>query len=111
MARRDACSRSWSTAWKTSTSSCSWPPDHARRQPETTCSTNSRATRGPCRSVPARYPSRPWPRSTLVRLATLPSGALALAQAVAVLGDGAAVHHAAQLAALELGTATDAADA
>jgi DNA-binding CsgD family transcriptional regulator len=50
-------------------------------------------------------------RSTLVRLAALPSGALALAQAVAVLGDGAAVHQAAELAALEVSTAIDAAQA
>jgi DNA-binding CsgD family transcriptional regulator len=50
-------------------------------------------------------------RSILVRLATLPSGALALAQAVAVLGDRPAVKHAAELAALEVPTAIDAAEA
>jgi DNA-binding CsgD family transcriptional regulator len=50
-------------------------------------------------------------RSILVRLATLPSGALALAQAVAVLGDRAAVQHAAELAALEVPAAIDAAEA
>ncbi|MHB8692566.1 MAG: helix-turn-helix transcriptional regulator [Solirubrobacteraceae bacterium] len=50
-------------------------------------------------------------RSILVRLATLPSGALALAQAVAVLGDRAGVQLAAELAALEVSAAIDAAEA
>ena len=49
-------------------------------------------------------------RSVLVRLSRLGDGATELAQAVAVLGDGASLAHAAELAGLDAAEAADAAD-
>lgn len=49
-------------------------------------------------------------RAVAVRLARLPGRALELARAVAVLGDGAPLHLAAELAGLELSAALEAAD-
>src|SRR5262249_3337738 len=55
--------------------------------------------------LPARLGPRAAARAVLVRLARLPEGAVALARAVAVVGDGCEVSAAAALAGIQLGEA------